>query len=129
MNKPSDSDLLNLDCEARYDYFLGDVAENREIWILVNASVFFLKIYSEDENFDYLPIWSNKELASAYAKDSTEPLKPKEISLPEFLKKWIAGLEKDDLMIGVFPTQSDKTVWIMEPGELKDDINDELAQF
>lgn len=89
----------------------------------------FLKIYSEDENFDYLPIWSNKELASAYAKDSTEPLKPKEISLPEFLKKWIAGLEKDDLMVGVFPTLSDKTVWIMEPGELKDDINDELAQF
>lgn len=35
--------VMEMDGEERYDYFLSQVAEEREIWILVNGQSQFLK--------------------------------------------------------------------------------------
>ena len=87
----------------------------------------FLKIFVEEESYEYLPIWPSSELALDYCKGATD-LQPKSISLPEFFKKWVPGLKKDKLEIGVFPG-SDATVWITEPSELMSDLQDELSNF
>ncbi|MFT5718686.1 MAG: hypothetical protein ACJAWS_003127 [Oleiphilaceae bacterium] len=121
------NEILSLTCEERYDYFLSKVGEDKEIWILVNEDNQFLKIYAEDESFEYLPIWPESEFAVAYCKDSTE-LSPKSITLPEFFKKWVAGLKKDKVEIGVFPGL-DNDLWVMEPTELQKDLQDELSAF
>ena len=119
-------DLSTLDCESRYDYFLSAVGEEREIWILINDDDCFLKIYSEEEGFEYLPVWPTEADAQTYLQGSGEDLKTMSISLPEFLNKWITGLTKDDLVVGVFPGE-DKSVWLTEPAELKADIQEELS--
>ena len=119
--------LVSLNCEDRYDYCLSQVVEEKEFWILVNDDKQFLKIFVEEEGYEYLPIWPSSELAVDYCKDSNE-LQPKCISLPEFFKKWVPGLKKDSLEIGVFPG-SDTTVWITEPSELMSDLQDELSNF
>ncbi len=119
-------DVSQLDCESRYDYFLSVVEDAREIWILINDENQFLKIFSEEEEFEYLPVWPTEDLAKAYSDAGDEALTPKSISLPEFLNKWVAGLQNDGLEVGVFPG-TDQSVWIMEPAELKSDIQDELA--
>ncbi|GAA3921129.1 DUF2750 domain-containing protein [Litoribacillus peritrichatus] len=119
-------DIQKLSCEDRYNYFLSVVGEEREIWILVNEEKQFLKIFSEDEGFEYLPVWPSLEFAQVYCESVTETLKPKNIGLPEFFKKWVPGLQGDGLEVGVFPG-SDATVWIMAPSEIKDDIQDELS--
>jgi len=119
--------ILGLTCEERYDYFLSKVGEEKEIWILVNEDRQFLKIYSEDEQFEYLPVWPESDFALEYSKDA-EDLSPKNISLPEFFKKWIPGLKKDGLEIGVFPGL-DSDVWITPPSDLHNDLQDELSAF
>ncbi|GLQ32725.1 DUF2750 domain-containing protein [Litoribrevibacter albus] len=119
-------DANQLDCESRYDYFLTVVGEEREIWILINDDNQFLKIFSEEEDFEYLPVWPTSDLAKDYLEASGENLTPKSISLPEFLNRWVSGLQNDGLEVGVFPG-ADKSVWIIEPSELKSDIQDELA--
>lgn len=119
--------VLELDGEERYDYFLSQVLEEREIWILVNSESRFLSIVSEDDGVAHLPVWPSSEFAVEYAKGSDD-LTPKSISLPDFFKKWVPGLSKDGLHIGVFPGL-DKTVWITEPDELKKDLQDELSSF
>lgn len=119
--------VLELDGEERYDYFLSQVLEEREIWILVNADNRFLKIESEEDGVAYLPVWPASEYAVAYAKDSAD-LSPKSISLPDFFRKWVPGLTKDGVDIGVFPGQ-DEEVWITEPKELKNDLQDDLSGF
>ena len=119
--------ILGLSCEERYDYFLSLVTEEKEIWILVNSDNQFLKILAEDDGFEYLPVWPQSEFAVDYCKNSPE-LSPKNISLPEFLEKWVPGLKKDGLEVGVFPG-SDKNLWVMEPSELKNDIQEELSNF
>ncbi|OZB12673.1 MAG: hypothetical protein B7X58_10970 [Marinobacter sp. 34-60-7] len=104
------SDLLNLDGEERYDVFLSLVAEEREIWILVNADNRFLKMFAE-----------------AYAKGEAG-LTPRGLSLPDFFRKWVPGLTRDGLEVGVFPGL-DKSVWITEAEELKRDLQDAMSDF
>ena len=48
MNQDALTSVLELDGEERYDYFLSQVGEEREIWILVNTENRFLKIVSEE---------------------------------------------------------------------------------
>ncbi|WP_250655959.1 DUF2750 domain-containing protein [Alkalimarinus coralli] len=126
----SDNELksvLELDCEERYDYFLSVVGEEKEIWILVNSDQQFLKIYAEDDGFEYLPVWPASDFAEAYCKD-TDDLSPKCISLPEFFEKWVSGLMKDGIEIGVLPGL-DEDVWVTPPSELQKDLQEELSNF
>jgi len=118
--------ILGLSCEERYDYFLSKVGEEKEIWILVNADNQFLKIYADDD-FEYLPLWPQAELATNYCNNSKD-LSAKSISLPEFLEKWVPGLKKDRLEIGIFPG-SDGELWITGAEDLKKDLQEELSNF
>jgi hypothetical protein len=127
MNNEQLKSVLELDGEQRYDYFLSEVLDTREIWILVNSGNRFLTIVSEDEGIAHLPVWPTEEFAADYAS-GPDGLTPKRISLPDFFRKWVPGLSKDGLAVGVFPGH-DKTLWITEPGELKNDLQDELSGF
>lgn len=121
------SQILDLNGEERYDYFLSVVGEEREMWILVNADNRFLKIESGDGALAHLPVWPSSEFAVAYAEGAGD-LSPKSISLPDFFKKWVPGLTRDGLEVGVFPGRDD-TLWITEPEELKRDLQDEMSSF
>lgn len=114
--------IMEMDGEERYDYFLDQVSAEREVWILVNTENRFLKISSDDGDVEYLPVWPAPEFAADYAKDADD-LSPLSIPLPEFFRKWVPGLTRDNLDIGVFPGL-DKTLWITGPEELKRDLQD-----
>lgn len=116
--------ILELSGEERFDYFLSEVVEERELWILVNADNRFLKIESQDDSVAYLPVWPSADFALAYAQGSSE-LKPKSLSLPEFFQKWVPGLTRDGIEVGVFPG-NDGTLWITEPADLKQDLQDDV---
>lgn len=119
--------VLGLSGEERYDYFLDQVVAEREIWILVNPENRFLKIVSEDDGVEHLPVWPGPEFAAEYAQGA-DGLSPKGIALPDFFRKWVPGLTSDGLAVGVFPG-SDKTVWITEPDELRTDLQEVLSEF
>lgn len=121
-------DIEKLDCEGRYDIFLAMVAEERDVWVLVNGDEEFLKIHSEDHDVEYAAVWPHADFASNYAASSAEKLTPKSISVPVFFSKWVPGLEGDSLAVGVFP-KAGKDVWIIEPSELKSDLQDEFSAF
>lgn len=119
--------VIEMDGEERYDYFLSQVAEEREVWILVNSENRFLKITSDDGDLAYLPVWPSSVFASEYANGDAD-LTALNISLPDFFRKWVPGLTADGLDVGVFPW-FDKTVWITEPEELKRDLQDVMSDF
>lgn len=68
MSSNEQNQVMEMDGEERYDYFLSQVAEDREIWILVNNDSRFLKIASDDGDVEYLPVWPTAAFASEYAK-------------------------------------------------------------
>ncbi|MFL0800251.1 MAG: DUF2750 domain-containing protein [Agarilytica sp.] len=126
MNDNSFEDIVKLGCEERYEIFLDMVAEERDIWILVNEDKQFLKIYAEDDDSEFLPVWPHSDFTSVYSKGSPEKLTPKCVSVPEFFTKWVPGLEGDELKVGVFPN-SGIDVWVMEPSELKSDLQEAFS--
>ena len=125
MNDNALTQILEMDGEERYDYFLDAVVEERELWILVNADTHFLKIVSEEDGVSYLPVWPSEVFAIGYAGDDEE-LSPKAISLPDFFKKWVPGLTRDGLDVGVFPGALSE-LWITQPEELKQDLQEVLS--
>ncbi len=127
MNASELDALLKLSCEERYEYFIALVSEERNLWILVNEHNEFLKIHAEEEGFEYLPVWPSEALALRYAGPSSG-LKPKSLSLPEFFKKWVPGLSRDQIDMGILPGL-DGTVWVNTAEEFKRDIQDEWAQM
>lgn len=127
MTTDNDANPTSLTSEERYDFFLDHVLEEKELWILVNESNEFLKIYAEDEEFEYLPVWPTSKLAQDYASQDSS-ISAMGISLVEFLKKWVIGLTKDQLEVGVFPT-ADGSVWMLSAEELKNDIQTELSNM
>jgi hypothetical protein len=116
---------LEMDGEERYDYFLDAVVEEREVWILVNGDNHFLKIVSEEDSVSYLPVWPAEAFAVDYAK-GTGDLAPKAISLPDFFKKWVPGLTRDGVEVGVFPGAQSE-LWITAPEELQRDLKEVLS--
>ncbi|WP_237057563.1 DUF2750 domain-containing protein [Microbulbifer sediminum] len=128
MSKEDLDAILGLETEDRYDYFLDVVGEEREVWILVNSQEHFLKLHSDEHGgFEYLPVWPAEAFAAAYAGDDAD-LAPKSIALPQFLKKWLPGLDGDGIEVGILPGP-DKSVWVMEPRELEKDLREELSRF
>lgn len=127
LNRSEINAAMQLTCEARFDYFIEQVADHGDIWILVNDQDEFLKIYSEEDEFEYLPVWPHEALAIEYARTSEVALKPKSLTLVQFYTRWVPGLTKDGMEVGVFPTK-DKIVWIMPPAELKADLQEEVAR-
>lgn len=119
------TEILEMDGEERYDYFLDAVVEERELWILVNADNHFLKIVSEEDGVSYLPVWPDEAFAADYAQNDGG-LSPKAISLPDFFKKWVPGLTRDGLEVGVFPGAQGE-LWITGPEELKQDLQEVLS--
>ena len=119
--------ILGLDGEERYDFFLSQVAAERAVWILVNADNRFLKISSDVDGVEYLPVWPAADFAVDYAA-GTDELTPLSISLPEFFQRWVPGLTRDGLEVGVLP-DLDKTLWITEPEELKRDLQYAMSDF
>ncbi|WP_444930103.1 DUF2750 domain-containing protein [Microbulbifer sp. SSSA002] len=128
MSTPDLNQIIDLDCEDRYEHFLSVTGEEREVWILVDSQNCFLKIHTdEDGGFEYLPVWPSAELACAYAENEAG-LTPKSIPLPQFLNKWLPGLKNDNIEIGIFPAP-DKSVWITNSEELGSDLREELNNF
>ena len=87
----------------------------------------FLKILDEDDGTEYVPVWPRSEFAEAYAAKSGD-LIPKSISVPEFFRKWIEGLTRDNLQIGVFPGL-DSDIWLTTPSEFRNDLKDAMSDI
>lgn len=126
-NQNEIKNLLARSCEERYDYFLDAVLAEKEIWILINTHQEFLKIVSEEDGVAYLPVWPTSDLASAYAGHSSE-LTPKCLTLAIFRKRWLPGLSRDQIDIGVIPSV-EGSVWVCSPAEFKADLDESLSAF
>ncbi|AGH80377.1 hypothetical protein PCNPT3_02175 [Psychromonas sp. CNPT3] len=86
----------------RYQYFLEEVLKNQQIWLLIDEYGSVM-LNSEDE--DCVPVWPNEEFALAWATEEWSHCTASPISLEQWHKLWTPGLEEDELLLVIFPTQ------------------------
>src|SRR5690606_9165911 len=93
------ADILALDADERFDYFVTMVRETGEMWSLADQDE-WLVLRADDEEF--LPLWPHPDLATDWAGEQ-ETAKPKAIPLAVWLERWAPGMEADGLMVAVCP--------------------------
>src|SRR5690606_19556099 len=71
------ADILALDADERFDYFVTMVRETGELWSLADQDE-WLVLRADDEEF--LPLWPHPDLAADWAGEQ-ETAKPKAIPL------------------------------------------------
>ena len=98
----------------------------RNFWILEDNNENFL-IITPQQDLEYLPVWPHTDYALAF-HEVYPSLKPSRIQLDTFLEIWLPNLNNDGLKVGVLPNLG-TTVWIIDPLDLKEELENELKQY
>lgn len=116
--------VLKLEPRARYEYFVGKVADFEIVWGLYGEGW----VVGESQGTTVLPVWPEKEFAAICVTQEWTGNIPKEIALADFLQKWLPGMTSDGRFCWVFPSLADKG-YLIDPMELKEDLERELKQY
>jgi len=81
--------------------FYRDVKLSRKVWTIRDIEGFPAPMNSEGKRA--MPFWSSKSRAEIIIKSISayNGFEPVELSLNDFYKKWLPGLIKDELLVGV----------------------------
>ena len=109
--------------EKRYDYFIKKVAENEEVYGLADDEGWAL--LGDDSDADILPLFPAAELAEAFRQAAGfDEYAVEAVDVNEMML-WLDEMEKDDLLVAVFPNPELNGA-VMEPKQLKADLQKEF---
>ena len=112
----------SLSAAERYGYFIRKVSDFEEVWGLKDKEGWALMGNNEQVLF---PVWSEKEFAELCKWDNYQP---NSIPLDDFIEKLLPKLEKDNVMLAVFPLSKGKGI-IRTVQEIIADIERECEQY
>jgi hypothetical protein len=115
-----------LDGVARYAHFIKRVADWMELWSLKGDDGFVGS--GDGAGNTGIPFWPHPAYAEQQATGEWANCAPALIGLDDFMKKWLAGMERDGLKVFVFPTPNLKGVMV-EPARLRADLIEEMKQY
>ena len=114
--------VVNLTPSERYDYFIRKVADFEEVWGLKDTEGWALM---GNEKQVLLPVWCEIGFAELCKWDNYQPTA---IPLDDFIEKLLPKLEKDNVMLAIFPTPKGKGI-ICKIQDVKSDIEKECEQY
>tara|TARA_E500000081_G_scaffold151619_1_gene182221 strand:- start:1021 stop:1413 length:393 start_codon:yes stop_codon:yes gene_type:complete len=94
--------ILGLGAKKRLAFMFETVQQYKQVWIL-NDDDGCVMLVNEDD--DCVPVWPTRDFAQAWATGEWEGCTPKAIPTKDWFSRWTPGLEEDDLLIAVFPTE------------------------
>ena len=97
-------EIIGLGAKKRLVYLFETVQQYKQVWIL-NDDDGCVMLTNEDD--DCVPVWPTREHAQAWATGEWEGCAAKAIPINDWLTRWTPGLEEDDLLVAVFPTEDD----------------------
>ncbi|MFC5530758.1 DUF2750 domain-containing protein [Cohnella yongneupensis] len=113
---------------AQWSAFVYESIKNRIVWTIYDSGGIPCPI-----NFDgkrAMPFWSSINRVEKIINniDTYKGFKPREINLEDFIEKWLEGLQKDNLLVGVNWTGSRAIGFDLEPEKVKARLNYELSK-
>jgi Protein of unknown function (DUF2750) len=117
--------VRSLAAPERYAYFVRKVADFEEVWGLFAGG---WATATDADGRKVLPFWPEEPFAKSCADGPWSGYMPRAIALHDFMDKWLPGMQKDEIMIGVFPTPAEKGV-VVSPHVLADDLIEEMRQY
>src|SRR5688500_17655473 len=100
------SAISSLPAEQRYEHFVKRVADWQAVWGLKGARGWVSA--GDTTGRECMPFWPHRRYAEALATGEWADSEPTEIALADFTEKWLPGMERDGLLVAVFPTPTMK---------------------
>jgi hypothetical protein len=117
--------LLQMPAPDRYALFIRRVADWEEVWSLRTDDGWCL--VSDDDGVQAFPVWPHQQFADACV-NSMDKETSTNISLQDWLDKWLPGMMGDGRKVAVFPTPNGQGI-VVSPSQLKDDLLAECEQY
>lgn len=127
--QPSEKEIVSvsdLEASARYSHCLKKVADTGEIWSLWHPDGWALA--GDPQDRECIPVWPHEAYATKCASGAWADYSPKLIPLDVWLQRWIPGMKRDNRLVAVFPTASDKGV-VVDPDRIEHDIRGFLSEI
>ncbi|MEE8169868.1 MAG: DUF2750 domain-containing protein, partial [Phycisphaerae bacterium] len=109
--------------ERRYDQFLDRAVSAGKVWGLKSRTKnhWCLARSLGSGARDVMPFWPDRDAAQACVKNDWAALVPGAIPLDRFLDKWLPGMSRDTILVGVH--WNEKLVGLeIEPLDLRKDL-------
>lgn len=120
----SDEDFqrtLALSGDDRYELFVRQAVETREIWSLRTLGGWVSM--DGDDGERVMPVWPNQRHAEAFARGEFALSRPASIELAVWMERWLPGMASDEVQVAVFPVLGDKEDnVVVAPDELRRDL-------
>ncbi len=119
------ANVLSMSPEERLGYFVRKVSDFEEVWGLFDDG---WTTSETDDGAKVISFWPEQAFADKCAVEQWSSYLPKVISLSDFIEKWLPGMEKDGVLMGIFQTPENKAV-VLAPSELLEMLNEELENY
>lgn len=112
---------------AQWSSFIKEIIRQRKVWTIKDEGGIPTSTNIEGETS--MPFWSLKTRAEKIIENVPDysRFQPYEIKFDEFLNRWLKGLEKDGLYLGVNWSGKRATGYDMKPKEVLERIQYELS--
>ncbi|GBC59404.1 hypothetical protein DENIS_0343 [Desulfonema ishimotonii] len=125
MHQKKIENLLKMSGKERFLYFVRKVADFEEVWGLFADG---WAMTADNEGRKAIPFWPEKDFSNLCAEGAWKNYNSKQIKLDKFMSKWLPGMEKDGVLVAIFPTPKNKGV-IIQPKELSASLEEEIEQY
>ena len=126
MNPQQFESVLALSGADRASHFIGKAADWEQLWGVRSKEGWLVP--ETPDGLEYFPVWPHPEYAQSITDIHFPGYAATEISLEEFLSKWLPTFERDGVKVGVFPNK-EWVLWVMEPSDLAESLSQEAAQY
>lgn len=126
--KPGDiAKLFKKPSEKRYDYFISTVADTEEVYGLADEEGWAL-LGDDEEGEDIIPLFPGRAFAEQFrVENDFEEYGIGVLDVNELLE-WLDDMEKDNMLVAVFPNL-ELSGAVIKPSLLKKDLQMELEKY
>jgi hypothetical protein len=120
--------LNNLELESRYDYFIREVVQFKEVWTITTDEGYI--IFKSSDEMEVFPVWPSKELADCCSFEEHKKMGaiPEKIDLYSFVMGCLPDMADEGISIGVF-YDTDREGMLVNGKELSVEIGEEYFEI
>lgn len=119
--------MVSAAAEESRQRFIGRAIEQETVWFLENDEGAAYVESASDEDAVVLLFWSERADAKRARKTEFKEFEVAEISLLEFLFKWLSGMADDEVLAGVNWTGAPEELEL-DPEKLQDDLLEAMGE-
>ncbi|MEN5236382.1 DUF2750 domain-containing protein [Pseudomonas sichuanensis] len=124
MHEKKINNISAMKAEDRFDYFVRKVSDFEVVWGLRDQGW----ATSGLDGREVVPFWPEEDFARLCAVDEWSGFSPCQISVGDFLEKWLPGMQGDNRLCQIFPVRDD-VGFVINPAELESALRAELEQY